>query len=153
MIRISQLFVILLFCFGLVGACKKDEEKEIEPPTAYYVVKGEVKSAADNKLIPEIIAEMRHVKVTENGDSIFSLVATSHAKYWSGEYYIYEMYTKQEDRTYLISFRDTDGALNGEFESLDTLVVFQNPVFEGADGSSYLGSVYRTINVKMNPKK
>jgi len=150
---IYQVFVLLLLCFGFFTACNDDEDKDVQPPTAYYVVKGEVKSSTDNKLVPEIIIEMRYVKIMPVGDSIFSLVATSFTKSWSPEYYLSEMYTLQEDRIYLISFRDTDGTLNGEYESRDTIVVFQNPVFEGADGASYLGSVYRTINVKLKPKQ
>jgi putative lipoprotein (rSAM/lipoprotein system) len=146
-----QVFGVLLLCIGFITSCK-DDEKVIVPPTAYFDVTGEVRSAADNKLVPEIIVEMRNVKIEQSGDSIFSLVATSFPKYWSPEYYISEMHPVQEDRTYLISFRDTDGALNGEFESFDTLVFFQNPVFEGADGASYLGSVVKLVNVKLKPK-
>lgn len=150
--KMYQVFGVFLLYIGFITACK-DDEKEIEPPTAYYVVKGEVRSSADNKLVPEIIIEMRLVKIMPKGDSIFNMVSTSFSNIWSPEYYLSEMYTLQEDRTYLISFRDTDGDLNGEYESLDTIVVFQNPVFEGAYGANYLGSVYRTINVELKPKK
>jgi len=151
-VLLKHLFILLSFPFLLIS-CNEDDPEELQPPTAYFVVKGVVSSASDNKPVPEIIVEMRNIEIEKNGDSIYTLVATSFVENWDSEYRISENHPVQEDRTYLISFRDTDGALNGEFESLDTLVFFQNPVFEGADGGSYLGSVYKTINVKLKPKK
>ena len=121
-------------------------------PHASFIITGKVESAATNTMIPEIIVEMREVKLAQDTPSNSILVATSFSSSWSGNYYLLNT-TTPDDKTYQIKFIDIDGALNGEYETLDTTVVFTKPKFTGGDGSWDYGYTDQELNVKLKPKK
>ena len=52
-----------------------------------------------------------------------------------------------------IEFIDIDGAENGEYQSLDTIVEFKDPHFTGGDGDWYAGETSKEFNIQLNPKK
>jgi len=121
-------------------------------PHASFIITGKVESAATNTLIPEIIVEMREVGNSQDGQSDSILVATSFSSSWSGSYYLLDTNTP-DDKTYRVKFIDIDGPLNGEYETLDTTVVFTKPKFTGGDGSWNYGYIDQDLNVKLKLKK
>ena len=122
-------------------------------PHASFIITGKVESAATNTMIPEIIVEMREVRNSQDEQPATStLVATSFSSSYSGSYYLLNT-TTPDDKTYQIKFIDIDGALNGEYETLDTTVVFTKPKFKGGDGSWDYGNIDQELNVKLKPKK
>ena len=110
-------------------------------PHADFIITGTVESAATNTPIPDIIVEMRKINLMETGFSNsvgnYNLIAVDYPG----------------DKTYQIKFTDTDGALNGEFETLDTTIVFSDPKYTDGDGSWYRGVTKQELNVKLRPKK
>lgn len=56
------------------------------------------------------------------------------------------------DKNFNVKFDDTDGELNGAFQSLDTIVSFVNPEFKDGDGHWYLGETSKEFDVKLKPK-
>jgi len=150
----NSLIVLLISILGFSSSCKKEEPRYLYgSPHANFIINGKIESAADNKMIPEIIVEMRNVKNTEDGQSNISLVATGFSNSWTGSYRLLDIAASPEDKTYQIKFTDTDGALNGEYETLDTTVIFKDTKFEGGDGSWDAGYTEQELNVKLKPKK
>lgn len=149
----NSLIVLLISLLGFSSSCKKEESRYMYgSPHASFIITGKVESAATNTMIPEIIVEMREVKLAQDTPSNSILVATSFSSSWSGNYYLLNT-TTPDDKTYQIKFIDIDGALNGEYETLDTTVVFTKPKFTGGDGSWDYGYTDQELNVKLKPKK
>ena len=143
--------LFLLSVLGFSSACKKEEPLLMYgSPHATFSIIGEVKSAADGKIIPEIIVEVRKEYNEEKG-LVRALVETGFSED-NGKYTV-SMGDWPEDQTYQLRFTDTDGALNGEFESLDTTVVFKDPKFTNGDGSWFSGVAEQEMNIKLKPKK
>jgi putative lipoprotein (rSAM/lipoprotein system) len=131
----NLLIVIFISVLGLCTSCQKDEAK------GNFVITGKVVSKADNNPVRDIIVEVRNTKLLE----------TSFTNYYGD--YDAGIYDFPGDRTFSVRFSDTDGALNGEFESFDTTVVFKDPVFINGNGSDWAGYVDLILNVKLKPKK
>ena len=149
----DYLIVLLISILGFSSSCKKEEVRyEYGSPHASFIVRGKIESVVNNTLIPDIIVEMRMVKEINGGLSDIRLTGTGFSD-TNGNYSLSDGGTSPEDRTYQIKFTDTDGALNGEYETLDTTVVFKDPVFTNGDGSWYRGSTEKELNIKLKPKK
>jgi putative lipoprotein (rSAM/lipoprotein system) len=131
----NLLIVIFISVLGLCTFCKKDEAK------GNFVITGKVVSKADNTPVRDIIIEVRDAKLLETSFTDY------YGEYWAG------INDFPGDRTFNVRFSDTDGALNGEFESFDTTVVFKNPVFINGNGSDWAGYCDLIVNVKLKPKK
>jgi len=104
-------------------------------PTATFKVKGKVTSNEGTK-IQGIRVIMRNDTTHTNPDGIFQVQTDD----FPG------------DNDFNIKFDDTDGALNGDFQSLDTIVSFVNPKFTNSDGSWYSGETSKELNIKLKPK-
>jgi len=145
---------VIVFFISMLGfsSCSKEQARMYGSPYGYFVINGEVKSADTNNPIPEIIIEMRSIRNTENGQLNLNLVQTGFS-YTDGTYNLYDECSFSEVRTYQIKYTDMDGSLNGNFETIDTTVVFQDPKFANGDGSWYMGSVEKKLEIKMKPKK
>lgn len=149
----NSLIFLLISILGFSVSCKKnDPVVEYGSPHASFIVKGIVKSAADDHLIPDIIVEMRHITSNESGQSEILLMDTDFSDS-HGYYYLTEALYSLEDQTYQIKFTDTDGTLNGQYETLDTTIVFKKPKFLGGDGKWDLGSVQKELDIKLKPKQ
>jgi putative lipoprotein (rSAM/lipoprotein system) len=147
----SNSFILLvLSLLGFSTSCNKEGFYMYGSHHATFKINGEVKSATDGKLIPEIIVEVRKVYQEESG-LIVDMVETGFSDE-NGKYEV-NMGDGPVDQTYHLRFSDTDGALNGEFESLDTTVVFKDPVFTNGDGSWYSGEAEQEINIELKPKE
>ena len=129
------LLVFSISVLGFCSSCKKDETK------GYFVITGKVESMVDNTPVRDIIVEVRDTKLLEtsftNDDGVYSA----------------GIYDFPGDRTFCVRFSDTDGALNGEYESFDTTIVFKDPIFINDDGSDWAGYADQFVNVKLKPKK
>lgn len=148
----NSLIALLISIMGFSSSCDPISY-EYGSPHADFIINGKIESAANNEMIPDIIVEMRNVENTDDGQSNIRLVATGFSNSWTGSYYLTDNATSPEDKTYQIKFTDTDGALNGEYETLDTTVVFKDPKFTNGDGHWDRGVVGQELNIKLKPKK
>ena len=71
----------------------------------------------------------------------------------NGNYQVTDKYGFPKDQTYDIKFKDIDNAQNGQFENLDTIVEFKDPIFKNGDGDWYRGETEKEFNIKLDPKK
>ena len=101
--------------------------------------------SADFKALGSIIDEstldkLSNIQVAMQGDTIYS-----------DENGNYEIRTDNfsESQTFLISFTDVDGSLNGVYLPKDTLVDFSDVDFTNGDGSWYSGEKVKEINIKL----
>lgn len=149
----NSLILLLISLLGFSTACKEEDEARMYgSPHAYFTIAGEIKSSETQMPIPDIIIEMRHKTNVGEGYTATRLVDANFSNA-SGGFDVSEMSTSKEDRTYQVKFTDTDGRINGEYESLDTMIVFQDPQFINGDDSFYLGSVKKELQIHLKPKK
>lgn len=144
---INSLIVLMISLLGFTTSCK-DEPAEYGTPNATFVITGKVESVTDNKPIMDIIVEMRRVATQDNSSQGY-LVGTGFSN-GSGSYYV-DATESPKEQTFKLKFIDTDGPLNGEYQTLDTAVVFQDPQFTNGDGSWYKGYTEKTLDVKLKP--
>jgi len=148
----NSLIVLLISLLGFSSSCKKEDQKYMYGvPHANYIISGVVKSAADDQAVPEIIVEIRSIDRIQEGQAGERLVGTGFT-YFDGNYSS-TVYGDSGEQSYHVKFIDTDGALNGEYETLDTTIVFKNPKYTDGDGSWYRGIAEQELNVKLKPKK
>lgn len=144
----NSLILLLISLLGFTTSCAKEEMKYMYgSPNATFIVKGEIKSAQTQQPIPDIIVEMRIVYEKEGA----RLAGTAFSKSNGG--YEVAMGEYPGDYTIQLKYTDTDGALNGEFESKDTTVVFKDTKYSGGDGSWYWGHAEKEINIQLKPKE
>jgi len=110
---------------------------EYGAPHATFIVKGNVKSEKTSANLPNI-------KIVMGYDSTYSNE--------NGDYQI-ENLEYPDDQTFLLKFKDVDGTINGEYQSLDTLVQFINPEFSGGSGTLDKGETEKELNVKLKEKE
>lgn len=105
-------------------------------PSAGYIIKGTITSAADNSVIKDIRVVVKGSKDTIKSDQsgVYSFKTSSHLV--------------SEIPLVVV---DTDGIANGSFEPKDTLVTFINPKFSEGKGW-YLGETENVVNIKLKPK-
>jgi putative lipoprotein (rSAM/lipoprotein system) len=149
----NSLIFLLISILGFSLSCKKEEVRyEYGTPHASFIVKGIIESDLTNNSIPDIIVEMRMVQEVFYGQPYIELTKTGFSD-TNGNYNLTDGGSIPNDQTYQIKFIDTDGALNGEYETLDTTIVFKDPIFTGGDGNWYMGAVEQEVNIKLKPKK
>lgn len=106
-------------------------------PFAKFIVEGTVTNQSDQQIIPGI-------RVILNEDTVFTCV--------KGQYWIATTEGSPDDRSFAIKFEDIDGAQNGRFSNLDTVVQFKDPEFTGGDGDSYVGETKTSMDIILSPK-
>ena len=144
---------LLISILGFSTSCKdENQERMYGTPNASFIVKGKIESVSTNNPIPDIIVEMRILREGADGPSTPKLTRTGYSD-TNGNYNLTDGGSSPIDKTYQFKFTDTDGALNGEYETLDTTIVFKDPVFTGGDGQWYVGAVEQELNIKLKPKK
>lgn len=111
---------------------------EYGTPSADFKVMGNVSSQISQDPIPGI-------RVVMNRD-------TTHTGA-DGNYEIIDKGAFPTNQTYEISFEDIDGALNGSYIKLDTIVEFKDPEFIGGNDGWYDGETSETMNVKLKPQE
>lgn len=135
----NSLIFLLISILGFSLSCKRDEPLIMYgSPHADYIINGNIVSAADNKPIKDIIVEMPFTRTADLSDDMGDFRLRANGVF---------------NLKYELKFTDTDGALNGEFETLDTTIVFQDPKFTGGDGHWYMGETEKEVYIKLKPKK
>lgn len=126
----------LLALLGFTTSCEK--KVEYGTPSAKFIVNGKVISSDSNEAI-------ENVRVIMQGDT----TKTDN----EGKYQVVNKYGFPGDQTYDIQFQDIDGATNGDYQNLDTIVEFKNPQFINGDGNWYSGETSKELDIELNKKK
>jgi putative lipoprotein (rSAM/lipoprotein system) len=106
-------------------------------PHATFVVIGTILSEVDSTPIQSIRVVMEH-------DTVYTDP--------SGRYRV-ENSGFPDNNTLLVQFEDTDGATNGSYNPLDTIVEFKDPQFSGGSGSWDAGTTGKEVDVELKQKK
>jgi putative lipoprotein (rSAM/lipoprotein system) len=147
----NALIVLLISILGFSTSCKEEDQARMYgSPHADFIIKGNIVSAADNNPIPDIIVEMRIVQKIVGEQDYIRLAGTGFSGD-NGDYRVKD--NSGYNLTYQLKYTDTDGALNGQYETLDTTIVFKDPIFTGGDGQWYSGYVEKEVDIKLKPKK
>lgn len=120
-------------------------------PSADYIVKGKVGTTA-NTPVAGIKVEM-NLEINNGTEKVTYLLNSTSSAESTGAYKVTGGGQSPVGESFKIKFTDIDGALNGEFETLDTTIVFKDPKFVNGDGSWYIGQIEKEVNVKLKPKK
>ena len=112
-------------------------------PRADFIVKGSVLSETDNRPLKNIRLIFRDTTNQYISDTTFTDINGT---------YLVEMSNFPKDQKLKLNLQDVDGATNGEFNSLETIVEFKNPQFTNGDKHWYSGKVEQELIVKMKPK-
>ncbi len=129
----------LIALLGFASSCEKINPKvEYGTPSAKFIVNGRVLSADSYKAIPNIRVVMRNDSTTTDSE---------------GRYQVVDNFGFPTDQSYAIQFKDMDGAANGDYQNLDTVLEFKDPQFENGDGNWYSGESSKTLDIELNQKK
>jgi putative lipoprotein (rSAM/lipoprotein system) len=131
----GSLIRLLLILLGFPAACDL-QGTEYGVPSAEFKVKGIVKDLSSGAVVKGIQVAMDYDTVKVSPDGSYTVKARRFP----------------EDQDFTLRFRDVDGEANGEYQDLDTLVKFKNPVFKGGDGHWYEGSTETTLDINLKPK-
>jgi len=135
-------YLLAALGFGSISLTGCDSPVDPDPvaeygvPYAIFKVKGKVTSEAEG--IPNI-------KVKMGSDSFYFDSTYTDA---NGEYEISQG-TFPSDQAFDMSFEDIDGAQNGSFQALDTIVEFVDPQFTGGSGNWDSGETETIFNVEL----
>lgn len=141
--RFNTLISFLLSILGFGAACSLNSceygtpAMEYGTPYATFKVKGSIKSELTSNTIPNIRVVMGY--------------DTTYADE-SGNYQVFNT-NFPDDQTFLVEFKDIDGEVNGEYQALDTIVEFIDPVFYGGTGNWDNGETEKEVNVKLKDKE
>ena len=141
----NVLITALMTLLGFATACERFPRMEYGTPHATFITKGKITSTQDNSPISGIQVRMM---ADSNRRAVDSINSGS-----DGKYQVYDNFGFPVSHSYTMQFRDIDGAANGEFQNLDTVVEFKDPVFKGGDGKWNDGETQMEFNVKLKPKK
>lgn len=128
----------LIALLGFAASCEKDSKVEYGTPSAKFIVNGKVVSSNSNQAI-------ENIRVVMKGDT----TRTDS----EGKYQVVDEYGFPGSQSYDIQFRDTDGAANGDFQDLDTIVEFVDPQYSNGSGNWYSGEATEELDIELNPKK
>ncbi len=133
-------YLLTILGFGAVcsfnGCMYGDPIVEYGTPTATFKVKGTVKSEVTSDAIPNIKVVMRDVTTYTDDQGNFTISTRDFPA----------------DQSFLVEFDDIDGAVNGNYQPLDTLVEFIDPQFLGGSGGWDSGETEKEVNVKLKEK-
>lgn len=130
----------LIALLGFAASCEKENDTKVEygTPSAKFIVNGKVISSESNLAVENIRVVMKGDTTRTDSD---------------GKYQVMDEYGFPGSQAYDIQFQDTDGAENGDFQDLDTIVEFIDPQYTNGSGNWYSGEASEELNVELNPKK
>jgi len=139
----NYLLSVLLIVLGFSAACEKIADEygtpadEYGTPHATFIVRGQIQSQENSTAISNI-------QVIMGNDTSY---ADENGKYEAknGDF--------PKDQTFTLKFNDIDGLLNGEFNSLDSVIEFKSPIYTDGDGKWYKGKTEKELNIKLKAKK
>ena len=141
----NVILTALMALLGFATSCERFGGTEYGVPHASFIVKGKIVSAESNNPVPNIKVRMQIDSLSVQHDSAYSDS--------KGNYQVVDAFGFPISHSYLITFTDIDGAANGEFQTLDTVVEFKDPVYTGGDGHWNSGETQKEFNVVLKPKK
>ena len=148
----NALIVFLISALGFASSCDIYGGKMYGTPSADFIIKGKIESSSTNNPVAGIKVKMSHQLMTDKGNITVGMDSTfSDAP--NGTYQVRANDQFPDSQTFKLSITDVDGAQNGEFEALDTTIVFQNPKFSNGSGSWNQGQTEMQVDVKLKPKK
>lgn len=136
----NKFIAFILSLIGIGGACSfggcaYGTPVEYGTPTATFKVTGKVNTEEDEKI--------KGIRVIMYNDTAYTDT--------DGKFKVQTVnFPAEVDLD--IKFDDTDGELNGAFQSLDTIVSFVDPEFKNGDGHWYQGETSKEFNVKLKSK-
>jgi len=138
----------LLAVLGFSTSCNPFPGTEYGVPHARFTIKGKVTSSANNNPVPNI-------KVRMDGDTATRSFMEADSAYCdsNGNYQVSDKYGFPDSHSYSIRFSDMDGSTNGDFQTLDTVIEFKDPVFTGGGSNWDNGETQKEINIVLKPKK
>lgn len=141
LIRYNKIIAAILGILGISTSCDPIFVAEYGTPYAIFKINGTI----ENTLNSDNIENIRVIIGDEwhDADSVLTDATGSFALNYNG--------FGGEENIYL-SIKDIDGAANGEFQDLDTIIQFNDPVFIDGDGSWYMGETSKTVSIKLKPK-
>jgi putative lipoprotein (rSAM/lipoprotein system) len=141
----NVILTALMAMLGFANSCERFGGTEYGVPHASFIVKGKIVSSEGNIPVPNIKVRMQIDSVSMQHDSAYSDS--------KGIYQVVDKFGFPISHSYSITFIDTDGTANGEFQTLDTIVEFKDPVYTGGDGNWDSGETQKEFNVVLKPKK
>jgi len=144
----NLIITALMAILGFFTSCDRFGGTEYGVPHARFIIKGKVTSSASNKPVPNI-------KVRMDGDSATRTMMQADSAYSdsNGNYVVSDDYGFPDSQSYTIRFSDVDGSANGDFQTLDTIIEFKNPVFTGGGSNWDSGETQKELNIVLKPKK
>ena len=135
--KYNRLISILLSILGIGGTytfsgCDKTPSAEYGIPSATFRIYGQVTSE-DGIKIPYIKVGMQYDSsfTNENGD------------------YTIKINSFPSDQDFFMEYSDVDGAINGSYQSKDTIISFKDPQFVNGDGSWYSGEASKKVDIQL----
>lgn len=143
--RYNAFIAAVMALLGFSTACDRFPRMEYGTPHASFKVKGKVTSAESNNPVSNL-------KISIQTDSLSMQLDSAYSDS-NGNYEVTDEFGFPISHSYLIHFRDVDGTANGEFQNLDTVVEFKDPVYTGGDKHWDNGETTKEFNVVLKPKK
>ena len=131
--KYNTLIPMLLSAIGFSTACDPTPGMEYGVPHADFVVKGTIESFNDASPIPDIKVKMGYDSTYTDTEGKFSVENSG----FPG------------DQTFQLEVTDVDGVANGEFNPVDTAIVFNDPEFTGGSGEWYEGKTEKEVIIKL----
>ena len=137
-LKASNILLSALITFlGFSSACSLNQV-EYGAPHADFIISGKTESAVTGEAV-------KNIRVVAEWDTSYTD---------DKGLYLKELETfGAQDGELVLKFEDIDGAENGAFEPLDTLIQYKASDFEDGDDNWYEGEARKIINVKLQPKK
>lgn len=139
--KYNYMIAFLISVLGVGAACSftgcamyGSPAEEYGTPSAMFKVYGTVTSE-DSLRIPNI-------RVVMETDTDYTDI--------NGEFAV-EAISFPLSQDFLIESDDIDGAVNGSFQSKDSLVSFDDPQFINGDGDWYEGETSKEVNITLKP--
>ena len=120
---------------------------EYGTPSATFKVKGKVQDSDTKEPIKNVRAVLVRVQHHENSNQKIENIYETDTVYTNnaGEFSTSVTSFPKSNVEFKIKFDDVDGIENGEYESKDVEVIFENPKYEGKSGNWHEGEVTKNI--------
>ena len=136
-------FLLMLFGFQ---SCDTGMA-EYGTPSATFKVKGKVQDNDTKEPVKNIRAVLVRVQQYESSNQKIENIYETDTVYTNnaGEFSTSVTSFPGSNVEFKIKFADVDGTENGEYESKDVEVIFDNPRYEGKSGSWHEGEVTKNV--------
>ena len=140
----NQIIVVILTFLGF--SCDIEEGRtEYGSPNADFKVNGNIVDEATLEKIQNIQVIMQDPEMSDIH------VDTSYSD--ENGFYEVKLNDWPSGKTFVVKYIDIDGVANGEYQPVDSTILFENPEFINSSDSWYQGEVTKTINIKLAAKK